>query len=106
MEPRNIVKLALEYAAYFKSADMQDPDELQGAEELFGYYCQGKFTDEEKEFIARIAAEEALRLRKRLETEYQSDPERCAREALEQEIAFYEGVRNCLYFGDREDSTS
>lgn len=66
--------------------------------------CQEKFSDEEKDFIARIAAEEALRLRKRLETEYQSDPERCARKALE--IAFYEGARNSLYFGDREDSTS
>jgi len=44
MEAHNIVKLALDYAAYFQVANMQDPDEIQGASELFPYYCREKFT--------------------------------------------------------------
>lgn|SRR5436190_23172218 len=104
MEARNIVKLALDYAAYFQVANMFDPDELQGAAELFTYYCHEKFTAEEKELLSRFATEEALRLRKKLESEYQHDPQRYGREALEKEIAFYEGVPDALYYFDRKDS--
>jgi len=93
----------LDYAAHFEVADMFDPDEVQGASELFSYYCHEKFTDEEKELISRFATEEALRLRKKLETEYRSDPNRYGREALEKTIAFYEGVPETLYYLDRKD---
>lgn len=51
MNPENIVKLLLEYAATFVVADLNDPDEVQGAEELLGYYLVEKFTAEEKEVI-------------------------------------------------------
>jgi hypothetical protein len=104
MEAHNIVKLALDYAAYFQVANMQDPDEIQGAAELFTYYCHEKFTAEDKELICRVATEEALRLRKKLETEYRRDPNRYGREALEKAIAFYEGVPDSLYYFDRKDS--
>ena len=106
MEARNIVQLALEYAACFKIANMLDPDEVQGAEELFSYYCHERFTPEEKELICRFATEEALRLRKKLVSEYRRDPQRYGREALEKEIAFYEGVPDALYYFDRKDSIS
>ena len=104
MEAHNIVKLALGYAAHFHVANMLDPDEVQGAAELFTYYCHEKFTDEEKALLCRFAKEEALRLRKKLESEYQGDPRRYGREALEKEIAFYEGVPDALYYFDRKDS--
>ena len=104
MESHNIVKLALDYAAYFQVANMQDPDEVQGAAELFTYYCHEKFTDVEKESICRFATEEALRLRKNLESEYQRDSQRYGREALEKKIAFYEGIPESLYYFDRKDS--
>ena len=104
MEAHNIVKLVLDYAAYFQVANMQDPDEIQGAGELFTYYCHAKFTAEEKELICRFATEEALRLRKKLKTEYRRDPNRYGREALEKTIAFYEGVPDALYYFDRKDS--
>jgi len=105
MEARNIVQLMLEYAAYFQVADMFDPDEVQGASELFTHYCTEKFTDEEKLLISQFAAEEALRLRKQLEDEYRDDPKRYGREALEKLIAFYEGVPDALYYLDRNDTT-
>ena len=108
MEPQNIVKLALDYAGYFQIANMLDPDEVQGAAELFSYYCHEKFTDEEKELICRVASEEALRLRERLRREFGSvdqpqDTDRSYhREALEKHIAFYEGVPKTLYYFDRD----
>ena|SRR5688572_23677785 len=104
MEAHNIVRLALEYAACFRVANMLDPDEVQGAEELFPYYCRERFTPEEKELICRFATEEALKLRKKLETEFRRDPNRYGREALEKEIAFYESVPDSLYYFDRKDS--
>ena len=82
---------------------MFDPDEVQGVTELFAYYCHEKFTDEEKELICRFATEEALRLRKKLESEYRDDPKRYGRETLEKEIAFYEGVPDTLYYLDRKE---
>lgn len=99
---QNIIKLALDYAAYFAVANMQDPDEIRGAAELFSTYCHEKFTDEEKEMICRFAVEHALKLRDKLEKEYRRDPQRYGREALEKEIAFYQGVPDVLYYLDRE----
>lgn len=104
MEPRNLVQLVLDYAAYFQVANMLDPDEVQGASELFSYFCHEKFTAEEKELICRFATDEALKLRKKLETEHRRDPHRYGREALEKTIAFYEGVPAALYYFDRKDS--
>jgi hypothetical protein len=105
MEARNIVQLALDYAAYFQVANMLDPDEVQGASELFSYYCHEKFTAEEKALICRFATEEVLRLRKKLETEYRRDPDRYGREALEKTNAFYQAVPDTLYYFDRKDSS-
>ncbi len=108
MEPQNIVKLALDYAGYFQIANMQDPDEIQGAAALFSYYSREKFTEEEKELVCRVATAEALRLRERLRREFGSakqgeDPRRAyERQALEKEIAFYEGVPGTLYYFDNK----
>ena len=108
MEPRNIVRLALDYAGYFQIANMQDPDEVQGAAELFSYYSREKFTEEEKELVCKVAIEEAQRLRERLRREFCSakegeDPGRAyQRQALEKEIAFYEGVPSAAYYFDRK----
>jgi hypothetical protein len=50
----------------------------------------------EKELLCRFATEKASELRKKLESDYRHDPQRYGREALEKEIAFYEGVPDTL----------
>jgi hypothetical protein len=91
MNPENIVKLLLEYAATFVVADLNDPDEVQGAEELLGYYLVEKFTAEEREIIIKVAIQEVQRLK--------------AENATPKEIAFYEEIpARVRYFDDDEES--
>jgi|SRR4051812_43621706 hypothetical protein len=107
MQYENIVKLVLEFAATFKVADMNDPDEIQGAEGLFAYYCVEKFTAEEKELICRIAAEETSKLKEKLRLEFSSPPPlndphyAYRRQVVEKEIAFYEKMPDTVYYFER-----